>query len=113
MGAITPNIIKIAVTGGAGSGKTSVCSRLRERGLKIISSDSLAREVVATGTDAFKNIINYFGKKVLLPDGTLNRSKLRQYGCQDDGHYSHSYNRLNQRHPLKGMSCIISIMHKS
>ena len=84
MGATTTNIIKIAVTGGAGSGKTSVCSRLKEWGLNVISSDTLAREVVAPGTDAFKNIINYFGKKVLLPDGVLNRSKLRRLITGDD-----------------------------
>ena len=84
MGATTTNIIKIAVTGGAGSGKTSVCSRLKEWGLNVISSDTLAREVVAPGTDAFKNIINYFGKKVLLPDGALNRSKLRRIITGDD-----------------------------
>jgi dephospho-CoA kinase len=84
MGATTTNIIKIAVTGGAGSGKTSVCSRLKEWDLNVISSDTLAREVVAPGTDAFKNIINYFGKKVLLPDGALNRSKLRRIITGDD-----------------------------
>ncbi len=84
MGATAPNIIKIAVTGGAGSGKTSVCSRLKEWGLSVISSDTLAREAVAPGTDAFKNIINYFGKKVLLPDGALNRSKLRRIITSDD-----------------------------
>ncbi len=84
MGATTTNIIKIAVTGGAGSGKTSVCSRLKEWGLNVISSDTLAREVVAPGTDAFKNIINYFGKKVLLPDGDLNRSMLRRIITGDD-----------------------------
>ncbi len=84
MGATTTNIIKIAVTGGAGSGKTSVCNRLKEWGLNVISSDTLAREVVASGTDAFKNIINYFGKKVLLPDGDLNRSMLRRIITGDD-----------------------------
>ena len=84
MGVLKSDTLKIAVTGGAGSGKTSVCSRLKEWGLNVISSDTLAREVVAPGTDAFKNIINYFGKKVLLPDGALNRSKLRRIITGDD-----------------------------
>jgi dephospho-CoA kinase len=84
MGVLKSDTLKIAVTGGAGSGKTSVCSRLKESGLNVISSDALAREVVAPGTDAFKNIINYFGKKVLLPDGALNRSKLRRIITGDD-----------------------------
>lgn len=84
MGVLKSDTLKIAVTGGAGSGKTSVCSRLKELGLNVISSDTLAREAVAPGTDAFKNIINYFGKKVLLPDGALNRSKLRRIITSDD-----------------------------
>jgi len=84
MKATTTNIIKIAVTGGAASGKTSVCSRLKEWGLNVISSDTLAREVVAPGTEAFKNIINYFGKNVLLPDGALNRAELRRIITGDD-----------------------------
>lgn len=84
MGVLKSDTLKIAVTGGAGSGKTSVCSRLKEWGLNVISSDTLAREAVAPGTDAFKNIINYFGKKVLLPDGALNRSKLRRIITSND-----------------------------
>jgi dephospho-CoA kinase len=84
MGVLKSDTLKIAVTGGAGSGKTSVCGRLKELGLNVISSDTLAREVVAPGTDAFKNIINYFGKKVLLPDGALDRSKLRRIITGDD-----------------------------
>jgi dephospho-CoA kinase len=77
------NTLKIAVTGGAGSGKTSVCSRLKELGLNIISSDTLAREAVAPGTEAYKNVVQYFGDKVLYADGNLNRSRLRQIIIKD------------------------------
>lgn len=75
--------LKIAVTGGAGSGKTSVCNRLKELGLNVISSDALAREAVAPGTQAFNNIVHYFGQEVLKQDGTLNRPKLRQIMTKD------------------------------
>ena len=74
----------MAVTGGAGSGKTSVCNRLKEFGVKVISSDVLAREAVAQGSPAHKNIVNYFGDRVLLSDGRVNRQMLRHIIVHDD-----------------------------
>jgi len=75
--------IKIAVTGGAGSGKTFVCNRLRECGMKVINSDVLARQVVAPGSAAFEKIVKYFGKTILTRDGTLNRPMLRRIITND------------------------------
>ena len=77
-------ILKVAVTGGAGSGKTSVCNRLKELGVKVISADEMAREAVAPGSTAFKKIVRYFGNTVLLSDGTLNRRILRRMITDDD-----------------------------
>jgi dephospho-CoA kinase len=77
-------VLKVAVTGGAGSGKTTVCNRLKELGVKVISSDALAKEAVAQGSLAHEKIVNYFGKKVLLSDGNLNRQELRSIVITDD-----------------------------
>ncbi|MDI6687489.1 MAG: dephospho-CoA kinase [Desulfobacterales bacterium] len=77
-------MIKIAVTGGAGSGKTSVCNRFKELSVKVISSDILAREAVAEGSTAYNKIVNYFGKKVLTEDGSLNRRMLRRIIINDN-----------------------------
>jgi len=76
-------VFKVAVTGGAGSGKSSVCNRLKELGITIISSDALAREAVAPGSTAHKKILNYFGEKVVLSDGKLNRQMLRRIIVND------------------------------
>lgn len=76
-------VFKVAVTGGAGSGKSSVCNRLKELGIKIISSDALAREAVAPGSTAYEKILNYFGETVLLSDGKLNRQMLRRIIVND------------------------------
>ena len=76
-------ILKVAVTGGAGSGKTSVCNRLKALGVKVISADEMAREAVAPGSTAFKKIVRYFGNTILLSDGTLNRKKLRKMITDD------------------------------
>jgi dephospho-CoA kinase len=77
-------VLKVAVTGGAGSGKTSVCSRLKELGVKVISADEMAREAVAPGSEALTKIIRFFGEKVVLSDGTLNRKILRRMITDDD-----------------------------
>ena len=77
-------VLKVAVTGGAGSGKTSVCNRLKELGVKVISADEMAREAVAPGSEALTKIIRYFGDTVLLADGTLNRKILRRMITDDD-----------------------------
>ena len=76
-------VFKVAVTGGAGSGKSFVCNRLKELGIKIISSDVLAMETVAPGSTAHEKIFNYFGAKALLSDGTLNRQMLRRIIVND------------------------------
>ncbi|MBW2572615.1 MAG: dephospho-CoA kinase [Deltaproteobacteria bacterium] len=77
-------VLRVAVTGGAGSGKTSVCNRLNELGIKIISSDAMAREAVAPNSTAHKKIVDFFGETVLLSDGTLNRKMLRRMIINDD-----------------------------
>lgn len=77
-------IKKVAVTGGAGSGKTIVCSRFQELGLRVINFDTLAREVVSPDSTAYKKIINFFGKKVLNDDATLNRRMIRRMIIHDE-----------------------------
>jgi dephospho-CoA kinase len=70
--------IKIAVTGGAGSGKSTVCKILEKLGLMVFSADQIARGVVQIDTAAYHKIIEYFGKQVIEKDGLLNRSLLRK-----------------------------------
>ena len=68
----------VALTGGIGSGKTTVANRFSELGVPVIDADIIAREVVAPGTAALQQIEQYFGKQALLPEGSLDRSWLRQ-----------------------------------
>ena len=75
--------ITLAVTGGVGSGKTVVCSRLKELGIPVFSADELAREAVKPGTPAYEKIVSHFGADVLLADGALDRSKLRRVILHD------------------------------
>jgi dephospho-CoA kinase len=68
---------KIAVTGGAASGKSTVCECFRRLGAHIIDLDILAREVVAPESAVLGAIVEHFGKRVLAPDGSLDRRKVR------------------------------------
>jgi dephospho-CoA kinase len=70
-------MIKVAVTGGAGAGKTVVCKRFGRLGAHVISLDALAREAVQPDAPVFDAIVAHFGKGILLADGSLDRGKLR------------------------------------
>lgn len=69
-------VLRIGLTGGIGSGKSTVARRLVARGAVLIDSDVLAREVVAAGTDGLAAIVAEFGPRVLGPDGELDRPAL-------------------------------------
>jgi dephospho-CoA kinase len=66
----------IGLTGGIASGKSSVAGMLEKLGAVIIDADLLAREVVAPGEPAYRDIVSAFGAGILNPDRTINRRAL-------------------------------------
>jgi len=66
----------VGLTGGIGSGKSTIARRLAEHGAHIIDADQVAREVVEPGTPALAEIAAVFGAHVISADGTLNRGAL-------------------------------------
>jgi dephospho-CoA kinase len=64
------------LTGGIGSGKSTVARHLRKRGLPVVDADALAREIVAKGRPALAEIAEQFGKEVLTAAGELDRAAL-------------------------------------
>lgn len=66
----------IGLTGGIGSGKSTVGSMLAQLGAVVIDTDRVAREVVAPGSTTLQEIVRYFGHDVLQADGSLDRKKL-------------------------------------
>jgi dephospho-CoA kinase len=66
----------IGLTGGIGSGKSTVASALRDLGAAVIDADKLAREIVEPGEPAFHDIVRVFGPRVVDKDGRLDRKKL-------------------------------------
>jgi dephospho-CoA kinase len=74
----------IGLTGGIGSGKSTVAAGFAARGITIVDTDVIARELVAPGSAALGEIAAAFGREHLNPDGSLNRASLRQRVFQDD-----------------------------
>ncbi|AOE50448.1 dephospho-CoA kinase [Kangiella sediminilitoris] len=70
--------LHIVLTGGIASGKSAVSQFFEELGIKVIDADIFSRSVVAKGSAGLKAISEHFGSSVLLEDGTLDRSALRE-----------------------------------
>ena len=69
-------MFKIGLTGGIASGKSTVLTYFKDKGIPYIDADIVAREVVEPGTEGLKAIVDTFGSHVLQDDGTLNREAL-------------------------------------
>ena len=69
-------MLRIGLTGGIGSGKSTVSALLAARGAVIIDADRIAREVVEPGTPGLARIVEAFGDGVLAVDGSLDRAAL-------------------------------------
>ena len=66
----------IGLTGGIGSGKSTVARMLEHCGYRIVDADRISREVTEKGSPALRELAEYFGEDVILPDGSLDRKLL-------------------------------------
>jgi dephospho-CoA kinase len=71
-------MLKIALTGGPGSGKSTVARMFRDLGAEIIDADQVAHEVVAPGRPAWEELRRGFGPEYFQEDGALNRAKMAE-----------------------------------
>lgn len=78
-------LVLFGLTGGLGSGKSTVAARFRAQGLPVIDADALAREAVAKGTEGLDEVVRAFGPEVLLPDGSLDRARVAAVVFADPG----------------------------
>jgi dephospho-CoA kinase len=69
-------VIVFGLTGGIGSGKSTVAALLAKRGAVVLDADEMAREVVEPGTDGLARVLERFGGQLLQPDGHLDRAAL-------------------------------------
>ena len=68
-----PGVVLIGLTGGIGSGKSTVSALLAERGALVIDADAITRELQQPGTDVFAAMRARFGDGIVAADGTLDR----------------------------------------
>jgi len=78
-------MMRVALTGGIASGKSTVAAMFAAQGVPIIDMDVLAREVVAPGSALLAQVFERFGPSVRNPDGSLNRAALRELVFRDAG----------------------------
>ena len=69
-------MLLVGLTGGIGSGKSTVARLLERRGAVVIDADQLARDAVAKGTPGFEAVVRAFGAEIVAPDGNLDRRAL-------------------------------------
>ena len=71
-------MLRIGLTGGVASGKSTACTVFSQLGIAVIDADEIARELVEIGKPCYLNIIDIFGTEFLSKNQQLDRSKLRQ-----------------------------------
>ena len=71
-------MLKVGLTGGLGSGKSTVAAMLRELGAQVIEADALGRAMMEPGEAVHKQIVQSFGPTVVNTDGRLNRNRLAE-----------------------------------
>lgn len=74
-----PSPLRIGLTGGIGSGKSTVSQMLQARGAAVIDADAIARSVTAPQGAAMVDIARSFGAAFITPEGALNREKVRAH----------------------------------
>src|ERR1700734_1472897 len=78
------SMLRVGLTGGIGSGKSTVSARLAELGAVILDADKAARAVVEPGTPGLAAIAAAFGAGVLAADGSLDRARLAEIVFADE-----------------------------
>jgi len=78
-------VLLVGLTGGIGSGKSTVAAMLAERGATILDADVFARDAVRRGSMGFAAVVERFGPGVVLSDGELDRAGLASIVFGDDG----------------------------
>ena len=89
--------MKVGLTGGIGSGKSTVAELFARRGAVVIDADAIARELVEPGEPALHELVDEFGESIIAADGSLKRSELARIAFHDPS----ATERLNAiMHPL-------------
>jgi len=76
-------MLRVGLTGGLGSGKSTVAAMLRTRGAHVIEADILGRSMMEPGQAVFNAIVKQFGAEVVTAEGRLNRPRLADFAFRE------------------------------
>jgi dephospho-CoA kinase len=76
-------MLRVGLTGGLGSGKSTVATILRDLGAQVIEADELGRALMEPGQAVYKQIVRQFGPGIVRPDGRLDRPRLAKLAFED------------------------------
>ena len=76
-------MLTVGLTGGIGSGKSTVSKMFRQRDVTVVDADQIAHQLVTPGQQTLQDIIHCFGDQMLTPSGLLDRAALRDLVFQD------------------------------
>lgn len=79
----TPRPLLIALTGGIASGKSAVAELFAARGVPVLDTDQIARDVVEPGSPGLQQLVEVFGAEILDPSGKLDRARMRERVFRD------------------------------
>jgi dephospho-CoA kinase len=91
-------MLKVALTGGIASGKTSVGELFVALGAHLVQADRIAHSLMQPGEAVYNEVVRHFGREILNSDGSVNRAKLAEvaFGTDSDGHRSSRIRELNR-----------------
>ena len=78
-------MIRVGLTGGIASGKSTVAGLLRDRDYQVLDADALARELLEPGQESYQEVLQEFGREILSPGGAVDRKKLGAIVFSDSG----------------------------
>ena len=88
-------MLRVGLTGGLGSGKSTAAQRFAELGAFVFSADEIGREMMQPGEPVYAAIVEHFGEMVLAADGSLDRSALARIAFSEEGNSSGGLEELN------------------
>ena len=91
-------MLRVGLTGGLGSGKSTVAAILRELGAHVIEADALGRQMMEPGQPVYPQIVRTFGPEVVSPDGHLNRPRLAELAFRGGRLQRAQRHRPSRRH---------------